>query len=181
MEQESEKYRKVLSILRKSKPLLNSTEDIEREVIKRISKNTQSGLDFSGLADFMFGWVYIGWIRRSFIAASFVLVIVFVLQQGVILKQISYLGRQPIIINCEFTSRPAGEIEKKLMIYKLSGRRFSTRNITMSQKELNHLLESVNELQTEYKELMDLIEGDPELKEMVNKKMVENNYVKFKL
>lgn len=181
MEQESEKYRKVLSLLRKSKPLLNSTEDIEREVIKRISKTNQPRLNLTGLADFMFGWVYVGWIRRSLIAVSFALIIVFVYQQGVLLKQISYLSRQPIIIDSETNSRPSGGIEKRLMIYKLSGRKFSTNNITISPKELNHLLESVDKLQTEYKELIDLIEGDPELKAMVNKKMTENNYMKFKL
>ena len=38
MKPESEKYDKVMNLLRKSKPELDSTEDIEREVIRRISK-----------------------------------------------------------------------------------------------------------------------------------------------
>ena len=38
MKTESEKYNKVMNLLRKSKPQLDSTEDIEREVIKRISE-----------------------------------------------------------------------------------------------------------------------------------------------
>jgi hypothetical protein len=36
MLQENGKYDKVLDLLKKSKPLLDSTEDIENEVIKRI-------------------------------------------------------------------------------------------------------------------------------------------------
>ena len=86
---ESEKYNKVLYILRKSKPVLSSADDIEREVIKKVSGVHQSEIILSDIVDILFGWVYIGWVRRSLIAASFVLVAVFIYQQGVFLKQIN--------------------------------------------------------------------------------------------
>ena len=38
METGNEKYNKVLNLLRKSTPLLNSTGDIENEVLRRIKK-----------------------------------------------------------------------------------------------------------------------------------------------
>ena len=46
---------------------------------------------------------------------------------------------------------------------------------------MKELLESVNELQLKYKDLENLIEGDPELKKMIEKKMIENNSTKINL
>ena len=181
MKTESEKYNKVLNILRKSKPILESTEDIEREVIKRIARVPQSGLNLSEVIDYLFGWVYIGWVRRSLISASIVLVLVFVYQQGIILKRIDFLSRQTVVINRENVSTPADEIEKMLLVYKNSGWRFPSKTITISEKQMKEILESVNELQTKYKDLENLIEEDPELKKLIEKKLIENNSTKINL
>ncbi|MBE3094131.1 MAG: hypothetical protein IMZ52_03800 [Actinobacteria bacterium] len=178
---ENGKYIKVLNILRKSKPVLGSTDDIEKEVIKRIARVHQSRLNLSEVIDFLFGWVYIGWVRRSLITASIVLVLVFVYQQGVILKQINYLSRQTIVIDGETTSTPAYEIDKMIMTYKLSGRRFPSQSITISDKQMKQLLESVNELQVKYNDLKNLIEDDPELKKLIEKKLIENSRTKINL
>lgn len=178
---ESEKYKNILNILRKSPPILFDTEDIEREVINSISKSNQSGLNLSDFIDFMFGWVYIGWVRRSLITASVILVLIFVYQQGIILKQINYLSRQTMVVDRETASTPSDEIEKKLLMYKLTGRRFPSKTITISEKQMEQLLESVNELQGKYKDLMNLIDENPELKQYIEKKMIENNQTKTKL
>jgi hypothetical protein len=178
---ESEKYNKVLNILRKSKPVLNSTEDIEREVLRRISKIHQSEFIISDIIDFLFGWIYIGWVRKTLVTASVVLVIVFVYQQGIILKQINYLSRQTIVIDGETASPPAYEIDKLIMTYKLSGRRFPSQSITISDKQMKQLLESVNELQVKYNDLKNLIEDDPELKKLIEKKLIENSRTKINL
>jgi hypothetical protein len=181
MKPESEKYNKVLNVLRKSKPVLSSTEDIEREVIKKISEVHQSDVVLSDIIDFLFGWVYIGWVRRSLIAASIVLVLIFIYQQGIILKQINSLSSQTIIIDGENLNTPSDMIEKRLMMYKIDGRRFSSKSITISAKQMEQLLESVNEMQVQYKDLLNLIEEDPELKKLVEKKLIENNRIKIKL
>jgi hypothetical protein len=65
MKPENEKYNKVLNLLRVSEPTLDSTKEIEREVIKRITKINHFGLNFSEVIDFLFGWVYIGWVREA--------------------------------------------------------------------------------------------------------------------
>jgi hypothetical protein len=181
MKPESEKYNKVLNILRNSKPVLNSTADIEKKVIERISGMNQTNPDLSDVIDFMFGWVYIGWIRRSLITASLGLVLIFVYQQSVILKRINYLGTQTIVNEREKGFISADEFEKRLKMYKLSGRKFPSQNITISEKQMKQLLESVNELRTEYKDLLNLIEEDPELKKIIEKRMIENNRNKIKL
>src|SRR5450759_5105950 len=97
MKTESEKYNKVLKILRNSRPQLDSTEDIEREVINKIARAHQKRLNLSEIIDFLFGLVYIGLVRRSLITASVILVLVFVYQQGVILKRIEILSKQTIV------------------------------------------------------------------------------------
>src|SRR5450759_313371 len=158
MKPENEKYNNVLSILRKSKPVPDSMEDIEREVINRITRVPQSRFNISELIDFLFGWVYIGWVRSSLITASVVLILIFIYQQGIILKRIDVISRQTVVVNKENVSTQADEIEKLLIVYKNSGRRFPSKTITISEKEMKDLLESVNELQIKYKDLENLIE-----------------------
>jgi signal recognition particle subunit SEC65 len=125
--------------------------------------------------------VYIGWVRRSLIAASIVLVLIFVYQQGVILKRIEVISRQTVVVDKENVQSPADEIENLLMAYRNSGRRFPSKTITISEKQMKELLESVNELQIKYKDLENLFEQDPELKKIVEKKLEENNRTKIKL
>jgi len=178
---ENEKYIRVLNILRNSKPKLRTIEDIEKEVIIKISSVKQSKFNLSDVIDFLFGWIYIGWVRRSLITASIVLVLVFVYQQSIILKRIDFLSRQSIVIDGETTSNPADEIEKMVLMYKNSGLRFPLKTITISEKQMKELLESVNELQFKYKDLENLIEKDPELKKLIEKKLIENNRTKINL
>ncbi len=175
MKQESDKYLKVINILRKSKPVMNSGEEIENEVISRILKGRQSRLNFSDLIDLLFGWVYIGWVRRSLVTVCVILVIIFVYQQGVILRQINFLSNQVIITDGVNSYDRSGDVEKKIMMYKLSGRKFHSQKNNISEKEMNQLLESIIELQTKYEELQNLIEQDPELKSYIEKKLKENN------
>jgi hypothetical protein len=181
MKPESEKYDNVLNLLRESKPVLDSTEDIEKEVIKRITKVNHSQLNLPEIIDFLFGWVYIGWVRRGLIAASILLVLVFVFQQGIILKRIGMLSKQTVINDKESVSTPTDEIEKLLMVYKNSGRRFPSKTITISEKQMKELLEKVDELKNKYKELENIIEGDPELKKLIEKKQIETNRTKINL
>ncbi len=181
MEQESGKYKKVLEILRNSKPVLNSTEDIENEVIKRILKVNKHGLNLLNIIDFLFGWVYIGWIRNGLITASVLLVMFFIWQQSIILNRIDLLSRQTIIENAETISNPASEVERGIMMYKITGRRLPSHNLTISEKQMNQLMDSVYELQVKYKDLIKLIEDDPELKSSIEKKLKDHNQQKTKI
>ena len=181
MKTESEKYDKLLTLLRNSKPVLNSTESIKREVINNVSKKHGSDFIMSDAAGFLFGWIYISWVRRILITTSVCVVVLFVLQQGIILKKINYLSGQIIPNSKESTFDQADMIEKNLMTYRLAGRRFRSQTITITEKQMNQLLDSVNELQNKYKHLIKLIEDDPKLKKIVEKKLIENNRTKTNL
>jgi len=181
MEPENEKYRKVLNVLRKSKPVLDSTEDIQRKVINRITYMGKSRVVFSEIVDFVFGWIYIEWVRKSLIMSSIILVLVFVYQQGLIIKQINYLSRQTIPADRGGSSISYGVLEKQLLKYKLSGRKWPSQDIVVTEKQLQQLLESLNDLTDKYENLLNIIEEDPELKEYLEKKLIENNQIKIKL
>ena len=70
MKKNDSKYIKTIDLLRKSKPLLDSSGDIEREVIRRISSSAEQVTDSFSLLDLLFGWTNIVWIRRGLIATS---------------------------------------------------------------------------------------------------------------
>lgn len=181
MNPENEKYKKVLNLLRNSKPELYLTEDFEIEVIKKIKKDDRRGFNLPDAIDFLFGWVYIGWVRRALVTTSVILVLIFVLQQGIILRRIDMLSRQTVIIDKEKSSTTTNEIDKLLMDYKNSGRRFPSKTVTISEKEMQELLESVNELKIKYKDLENIIDSDPELKKVIEKKLNEYNRLKINL
>jgi hypothetical protein len=169
MKTDNEKYNKVIDLLRNSKPSPGDTAGIEREVIRRVSSSRSQGSILSEALDFLFGWVYIGWIRRSLIAASFALVFIFIYQQAAILKKIDFLSRQTIIVN--HNQAQPGDFEKLLTEYRNSGRRFSSKSFTFSEKQLKELFDSVNEMQIRFKDIEDLINEDPELKKLIEKKL----------
>ena len=181
MKTESENYNRVLDLLRKSEPILDSSENIEREVIKSLTKNNRTGLFLSEVIDFLFSWVYIGWVRRCLIAASVFLVFVFVFQQGIILKRIDMLSRQTVVVEKENTMSPVDELQKMLMVYRNSGRKLPAKTITISESQMKELLESLKELQGKYKDLENLLNEDPELKELIEKKLIEYNHTKINL
>jgi len=178
---ESERYNKIVEVIRKSKPTLNSTEEIQREVIRKVSITSHHKLNLSEITDFLFGWVYISWVRRSFIIASVILVLLFVFQQTIILKQIKYLSSQITITGKEKIYDPSDILEKRLMMFKLSGQKIGSGTITISERQMKQLLDTVNNLQIKYKDLMNLIEEDPGMKKNIENKLNEKNRTKIKL
>jgi hypothetical protein len=181
MKQVSNKYDKVMEILKKSRPLLESSEDIQEKVLREISLTGNKGNVLSPLVDFFFDWININWVRRSLIAASLMLVLFFVYQQSVILKQMNYLSRQIVATDKDAAGLTSGEISRKVLFYKFSGNIFPSRDIEISEKQIKNFMQSVYQQQNEYHDLMDLIEKDPELKKLIEKKLMEINSNKIKL
>lgn len=165
-------------MLKNSRPVLDSGNEIEREVIRKISKMNHRRISPEEIFDFLFGWIYIGWVRRSLIALSGCLVGVFVFQQIIILKQLNFISSQTTVNIREIKNNPADIIERKLLLYKFPGSRLRTQSVTISEKQMNQLLDSVNKLQVRYKDLINLINEDPELKKLIEKKIIESEHLK---
>jgi hypothetical protein len=167
MEEDNEKYRKIVNALRRSRPVPDSFFDIEMAVLESVSKKEKRG----SIMDFIFGWVHIGWVRRSLIAASFLLLGFFIWQQNNILNQIDHLGRQMRLNDKVTTYDPAGALERKQLLYRLTEEMDQSGRVMIPEDELNRLLDTLNDIRMRYRDIMDLIEGDPELKKMVEEKI----------
>ena len=166
MEENNEKYGKIVNALRRSKPAPDSFFDIEMAVMVSVSKKEKRG----SIMDFIFGWIHIGWVRRSLIAASFLLLGFFIWQQNNILKQIDHLGSQMRLNDKVITYDPAGALERKQLLFRLT-EEMDQSGVMIPQDELNRLLDTLNDIRMRYRDIMDLIEADPELKKMVEEKL----------
>jgi hypothetical protein len=176
-----EKYSRVVNQLRKSRPYLTSTKEIEEAVIKRISKASNRKPNISVIIDFVFGWVYIGWVRRSLITASVLLVAIFVWQQSIIIERINILTEQVPVIQRESSSGNTDNIEKYRTIYTNLELKLHSGAITLSEKNVNEILDSLKELQVKYRDLENIINSDPDLRKYIEKKLLEVNNSKIKL
>ena len=179
MKTEDNKYDKVLNLLRNSKPVLPDIESVTEKVMRQL-RNEKSQVTLTELLiDFLFGWVYIGWVRRSMITAVFALAFLFVYQNMLIIRQIKELSGQRIESgSVEMTGLKADLIDK-LRVFRLNGKKFSDKNINISEKEIDEMITNLNNLQVRYKDVLNLMENDPELKKYVESKMSEYRKKKY--
>ncbi len=181
MKKENENYSKVVNLLKKSLPQLDSTSEIEKAVMRQISAQKKKVVSLSDIIDYLFGWIYIGWVRNSLIAVSVALVIIFIYQQGIIIRQINYLSSSIDNAGASRFLNTGGNFDRELMSLKLTGGRFRSGNISVSKEKMDALLESVNDLNKKYNDLFYLIEKDPELKKIFEQKLNELNNEKTKI
>jgi hypothetical protein len=181
MEQVNDKYEKVMEILKRAKPVLGSSDEIEEKVMSKISGKRKHNRDLSDLLDFLFGWTYITWVRRSLITASVFLVVVFVIQQSLIMRQINNLSRQIDTYEKDASGVSSEDLNRKLMIFRLSDKRFPIIRKSESDKQVEELFRSIDQLKKEYKDMHNMIEQDPELKKLIEKKLSEITESKIKL
>jgi hypothetical protein len=97
------------------------------------------------------------------------------------MKELDYLSGRSIIINSDTRTVNTGDIEKKLLMYKLSGKKPGEEDLNISRQQLDELIESVNELQDKYRDLINIINSDPELREYIEKKLNKKEISKFNL
>ena len=181
MKQGSEKYLKTVDLLRKSKPVPASAEEIEREIIRKISSSAVQETPSLSFFDLLFGWTNIVWIRRSLIAVSVMLVTLFVYQQSMIVRQLNWLTSQVISDQVKSISYSQSGMATRIKLFKISASRINYQNRNLSDTEINLLMQSFDELQNDYDNLKRIIEDDPELKELIEKKLSEQNNKKVKL
>lgn len=181
MKADDSKYRKVMEVLKKSEPVTGSQEEIEREVINRINYLPKKDKERFSVFSFLFGWTEIRWVRRSLVTASFFLVVLFVYQQSVIVKQLNWLSTQ-IVVNSEKPVRTIiSDFSGKLRFLRISGSRVPQKGSPVSEKQLDMLMDALDKLQADYENLSKIIEENPDLKEIIEKKLEEKNCIKVKL
>jgi hypothetical protein len=178
MMETNEKYEKITEIMRKSQPRLPFPEIFEEKVMEKI-REKKSRAPYP-ILDCLFGWAFIGWVRNGLVTISFLLVLLFAFQQTIILRRINSIEKKAL-----YAEPVAGTIKSSLLDMKSSLVNFSlkqpleTQKIT--EKDMRQIYESLNEIQSKYKELILLINENPELKRYINDKLSENEKKKFNL
>jgi len=170
---ENRNYEKVIRILRDSRPELKRPVEFGDEVMYRIRNLDRKTISFSDFIESLFGWIYIPWVRRSFVGAALLLVSVFIYQQAFIFKQVKDISNQIVIMGNGYSKFSSSELDKRLTLYKISTRFSADREIKISESQLKELLESYDDLQVRYKDLIRVIEEDPELKKYIEDKLIK--------
>lgn len=181
METESKKYKTIMTLLRESRPELRSPEIVEQEVMRKILERQKRGISLEMIIDFIFGWVYVGWLRRSLMTAAVVLVAVFIWQQSIIVKQLSFLSNRIVGSGIENIKYQPRIDDRKLLLIGTRGELFPQGETKISREKIDQLLDSYSKLQSEYGELLKLINDDPELKKLIEERAAEKNLMKIKL
>jgi hypothetical protein len=117
-------------------------------------------------------------VRRSLIGISVVLVAIFVYQQAFIFRQVKELNRKIVITGNESSAVSSSELEKRLVLYKMSSKLSLTGEVRISESQLDEFLDAYSELQVKYKDLIRIIEEDPELKNYIENKLKEDRKYK---
>ena len=180
MNEHEKKYNRILDLLKRSKPVLSLPGEIESTVMRRIIQKQEKRGSSVILLDHLFGWVYIGWVRSGLVAASVLLVAVFIYQQAVILKRINNLNDQAIYIENQMDT-PSQGVPYESSFFRFAGESLPHTGISVSEKQIRKLIRSYNELEGKYKDLIRLIEEDPELKKYIEERLTENSRKKLNM
>ncbi len=172
------KYEKVISFLKKSEPTLTHGEIIEEKVMERISLEGTGRTAFN-ILDYLFGWVYIGWVRRGLVFASILIIGLFAFQQALILKRINSLEKQTVADGNRVPGTFPGDIEAKFMLFQYPGSMLPLQKNKLSEKQMEKILQSINKLQEQYHDLFQLVESNPGLKQFIENKLSENDKKKL--
>jgi len=173
MKTEYSKYERVLKLLKEGKPEFRDIEIVTERIMRQI-KEEKSRIDpIETIIEFLFGWIYIGWVRKSLVVAVISIILLFGYQQVLILKKVNELSGQRIQDGNLFMTKARYEISDKIRVFRFSGRKLEKKDKSVSRKEIDEMIKSINLLQIKYKDVIKLIEDDPELKEYVESRMKE--------
>jgi hypothetical protein len=173
MTKEKIDYKRVIELLRKSKPSFPQQGLSEEYILRQIEEKGRRRNRMSILTESLFGWVYIPLVRRILVTASVIMVGIFIFQQYVLINQVRNINRQVIVLKNETESAIVPDVGSGLMLYRLSDRFRSGGNIKISGRELEKIIEAYNELDGKYQDLLKIVNENPQLREFVEKKLEE--------
>ena len=179
MEPESTKYRAVIELLKRSVPEPEGMEAMTERILRKAVKPAAVPSFTDRLADVLFGWAYVGWVRRSLVAVSFAVMAFFIFQQYVIIKKINSIDRQIVYTDGRFSQQPSGSVNALLM--KGSALGSNSAKASLSKKQLEEAIKSLNEIEKKYSDILKIIESDPVLKEYIRKNLDDNSRKKLNL
>jgi hypothetical protein len=181
MDQEQERYDKVIEVLRRSRPNPGDPEHLSEKVIRQIQKERTSVSVTELISEFIFGWVYVGWVRRVMVTAAICLMLFFGYQQSVTLKKIESISARSLVDVDLLNPGIYRSVPNRMKMFTVFGRKTGEGKIEISEKELDKFIESMNDLQERYKDIFRRIETDQELKKYVEDRLNKRVSVKPKI
>ena len=142
------KYSKVIEVLKGNKPVLANKEKLTENIMKRIQEPVEKFTFQEKLANYLFGWAEIGWIRGTMAIAATVFIAFFTVQQVIINDRVNTLEKQLIrTVNSINTHEPDLGIMQKVLLNMVAKDHMAGDSITISRSDLEELLNSYIELQ----------------------------------
>jgi hypothetical protein len=178
MDQEQEKFDKVIEALRRSRPSLGDPEQFSEKVIRQIQKERTSFSITELISELIFGWVYIGWIRRSMATAAICLMLFFGYQQTITLKRIEALSLRSLVDADLLNPSSSDPLPSRMKMFTVFGKKPGDRKSDISDKELDKFIESMNDLRLRYEDIFRKIETNPELKKYIDERLKKGESVK---
>jgi hypothetical protein len=182
MAEEQEKFEKLVKMLKKSPPVISNPDRISENVIMKIRQERTKVSVPELFYEFIFGWVYVGWMRRSMITAAICLMLFFGYQQAVLMRKVDSLASMSVVGANDQQAGTVIRLDARFKIYTLLGSRAFEQKMGLSEKkELDKFIESVNDLQEQYKDVFRMIETDPMAKKYIDDRLKKEGTVKPKI
>jgi hypothetical protein len=171
--EERGKYEKIVRLLKDSKPVLNDPGMIAGKIISAIGEERARGSLTEKIIEYLFGWVYVGWVIRSMISVTMVIVLIFGYQQTVIMKRIKELSVQRIETSGLPVIRAGDNLSGRLLFFRLTGKKIPDDDPARMLDDIDAMIGSLNSLRIKYGDVIERIEKDPQLKKYVEERMNE--------
>lgn len=173
------KYQKTVSLLKKSGQMTD-IEQTGQHVMARLYAIGNRKSHAVVIYEFLFGWTEIPWVRRSLTFASFILILMFVYQQSVIVRQMNTLSNQVKSYQSDPVSVFQNEVISRYRLIKASGGRMYEQT-GLTEEQIQMIIRSYDQIRKDYDNLMKAIESNPELKRILNEQKSELNSGKVKI
>ena len=148
---ETDKYSKVIEVLKGNKPVLANKDKLTDDIMRSIQKPVEKFTFQEKLSNYLFGWADIGWIRGTMAIAATVFIGIFIIQQVIITDRVNTLEKQLIrTVNTINTQEPDLGIMQKVLLNIVAKDQMAGDSITISRSDLESLLNSYLELEQNY-------------------------------
>ena len=167
----TDKYFKVIEVLKGNKPVLVNKEKLTENIMRRIQVPVEKYTFHKKLTNYLFGWTEIGWIRGTMAIAATVFIGFFIIQQLAITDRINTLEKQLIkTVNTINTQEPELGIMHKVLLNIVAKDQMAGDSITISRSDLESLLNSYLELEQNY----DITKQNAGINSYIQKKIRQN-------
>ncbi|MFN8240624.1 MAG: hypothetical protein U0X39_07710 [Bacteroidales bacterium] len=173
MKTEDERLEAIIKLLRDSKPEPPDASRMASDVIRMIRRKEERYGAGRTMLNLLFGWTEIVWVRSSLALASVMLLLFFSFEQLQLMKRIDNLEVRKYGEINQFTGGNSPTSRDGVGLYRFMTGGTGAGANKISEKDIDEFVKSVDRLQTDYKDILVLIERDPRMKKYVEDRLEE--------